>query len=196
MAYPSRKRKGLKTKKSVLIVCEGTHTEGGYFEKIRQLLRKPNVNVHVYGEGKSQMALLDAVDGRAKTKSKEITSAWVVFDKDNLAREEIEKTYKFATRRNVNIGFTNICFELWLLLHFESIKGGPLDKNQLYRKLERHLQTDNYEKSKGNWDLIEKVAVNFRTAVKHNKKLLKQQNDKFTNPFSNIHEIIEEIESL
>ncbi|GAA0609743.1 RloB family protein [Virgibacillus siamensis] len=195
MAIPSRRRKGLKTKKSMLLVCEGTHTEVSYFESIRQLLRKPNVTVEVHGEGKSQMALLDAAKAKIKNNKRDIVSSWVVFDKDDVTREQIEKTSKKAKERSIKVGFTNICFELWLLMHFQKV-GNPIDKKQLYRALESYLEITNYEKLKGDWELIEKIAYKYKTAIKNNKKLFSSQSDKFTNPYSNIFEILEEIEEL
>lgn len=44
---------------------------------------------------------------------------WIVFDRDQITKNQFEDAKKYAEEENYNIGFTNSLFEIWLLLHFE-----------------------------------------------------------------------------
>ncbi|MGP4061490.1 RloB family protein [Halobacillus sp. H74] len=192
MPLPRRKRKGLKQKDTILIVCEGEKTEKLYFEGLKQLLNSPNVKVKVFGTGKSCMKLLDHAIKKYETMKKDAEKIWIVFDKDDIRREEIEKTLKNARENGINYAFSNECFELWLLLHYERVER-HIGRAVLYEKMSKYTGYNNYEKNKGNPDMIDKVLPFWDSAVENSKELFDDQKDLFKNPFSNVHMLVEDL---
>jgi hypothetical protein len=80
-------------------------------------------------------------DGRAN-------EAWAVFDKDGhpKAEEAFELAEKEINKKKVNIAFSSICFEYYLLLHFECI----------YRKFNQFIDINKYAKEKQYWEETKK----------------------------------------
>jgi hypothetical protein len=62
-------------------------------------------------------------EGHRELKDGTFNEVWAVFDKDQhpRAKEAFELAEKEVDGRYVNIAFTSICFEYYLLLHFEKI---------------------------------------------------------------------------
>lgn len=110
-------------KRSIFIACEG-HTEEYYFKALREIVNdSPTYSVSV--------ELLDLEDGTrqdplglvetAKLVNDEegYNEVWVVFDKDRDRDEALQKAFEFARQHNIQIAFSSIAFEHWILLHFE-----------------------------------------------------------------------------
>ncbi|MEC1551565.1 RloB family protein [Bacillus haynesii] len=197
MPYPKRTSRGLKTNPNILIVCEGTSTEVNYFNGIRRQINLPTlqIEVKVLGVGKSKQELVKHAIGYRNKTSKKVKSTWVVFDKDDLSNEDVDKTIKFAKDNNVNVAFTNACFELWLVLHFTKIDPNrQLTHKQLYKLIEKKFNIVNYEKKgKSNALLIEDIAGHYTKALEHNQLLYSKQKIKHRNPYSDVNFLIQEL---
>ncbi|GAA0434276.1 RloB family protein [Virgibacillus sp. AGTR] len=193
MPIKRRKKKGLTKHKSILLVCEGKETEVIYFERLKQLLNLPNVTIKVDGTGKSGISLLNTASGKVSNSKKNFDSVWIIFDKDNLPRDQLELTFKKAEERNIGVGFTNLCFETWLLLHFEFLNGEyDLTKTKLHKKMSDYLKVK-YGESKSQIDIIGKIAERWETAKQHSEALMSNQNDRYVNPYSNIHIVLNDL---
>ena len=74
-----------------------------------------------------------------------------MYDKDEQTTESIENAVRCAQRHRPEIKtiFSNECFELWLLLHFEEVNR-YMTRENLYGRLEKvlHLK-DSYRNFKG-----------------------------------------------
>ena len=100
-----------------LIVCEGTKTEPNYFEHIRSGFKRGAVNINIYKFGGSGLPLIKAAMKQADNVS--YTQVWCVFDRDNLSSKVFTTMYQQATKYGFNVAYSNPCFEVWYLLHFE-----------------------------------------------------------------------------
>lgn len=110
--------------KRVLILCEGQSEQiyiNGYKSEDLNKRRLANVEVKIYQpKDYSPKGLL----AEAKLKRREAIregmpydKIWIVFDRDGHAN--VPQTFEEARVANINIAFSSVCFEVWILLHFE-----------------------------------------------------------------------------
>jgi hypothetical protein len=122
-------------KEYFLIVCEDESTEPTYFKKVFQeefekLLPKDTIRIETVGTGRNSLGVVEkAVEkriSRTEIIPKTIDHVWAVFDKDDLDQNEttakrFEEAFSVAAANDINIAYSNECFELWLLLHFVNV---------------------------------------------------------------------------
>lgn len=94
----------------------------------------------------------------SSTEKKKIDKILVVFDKDDDSWEAIEKAFALAKANNIGVCFSNECFELWLLAHFEKIQREKKWTRQLlYPRLTQLLKIKSYEDEKANKTIIQRI---------------------------------------
>lgn len=118
-----------KTKKhiartSIFIACEGRNSEPLYFESIaEQIEDEGNLAVTIYPDRSHSNPKTDALGliREAQSRGDEFDELWVVFDKNGYTKhsEAFALAEGNGHRKKVNIAFSSIAFEHWLLLHFE-----------------------------------------------------------------------------
>jgi RloB-like protein len=106
-----------------LIVCEGEKTEPNYFKSF-PVSTRPEVTI--VGAGCETIAVV--------TKAIELMTAkkfdrvWCVFDRDpskvNNTAPRFREALKIADKENINVAYSNECFEIWYLLHFHYFNTG------------------------------------------------------------------------
>lgn len=106
----------------VAIVCEGEKTERNYFAWFKPRLRGrlkielPDTNV----TDPVKLALCaKSMVARYDLKFKDGDRLYVVFDADQNTQAQLDRAGSIARTAQAVIGFSNPCFELWYLLHFE-----------------------------------------------------------------------------
>jgi len=112
-------------RRKLFIFCEGEKTEPNYIKGyIGTLSRKALRDViQVQPTRKNTPAQLVDVAIAQKNGGAGLAGDvfWVVYDRENVTKysdELHDKAYKKAKDNNVNIALSNVCFEMWLLLHF------------------------------------------------------------------------------
>jgi len=110
--------------KRVLILCEGQSEQiyiNGYKSEEVNKRRLAKVDVEIYQpKDYSPHGLLTEAKKKAKDAKKDkmpYESVWIVFDRDGHAN--VPQTFEEAPIAKINIAFSSICFETWILLHFE-----------------------------------------------------------------------------
>jgi hypothetical protein len=116
-------RKGKIIKKSVYILTEG-NTEEAYFSRIGEI-----VGGDTEWRYSVKVEVREIIDGsytdpvnivrEAKKSKKDYDEVWVVFDKDRERDDQNAKAIELAKKSKVNVAFSSISFEHWLILHFE-----------------------------------------------------------------------------
>ena len=132
-----KRKKKDKLKYRIYIVCEGTNTEPNYF---REIAEKPEVfesfAITIYPSEEEKNQGLDKQGESIKTDainlvniarkySSDYDEVWAVFDKDGYTKhEEAFENAQKAERgeKVVNIAFSSIAIEHWILLHYEQNK--------------------------------------------------------------------------
>ncbi|MDD2798023.1 MAG: RloB family protein [Bacteroidales bacterium] len=115
--------------KRVLILCEGLSEKiyiNGYKSEPRNRDRLSKVEIEVYQpHNYSPYGLLTEAKKR-KTEAEDdglpYESVWIVFDRDG--HQNIPKTFEESADSDINIAFSVVCFEYWILLHFETTSRG------------------------------------------------------------------------
>lgn len=148
-----RQPKGKKLRKSIYVFTEG-YTEKNYFSILnKKYNRTATVKVTIHPTSKQGRCLLNHALGKistlSNTEKRNLGGVYIIFDKDSLENDEIEGVLKDAKANNIDIGFSNSCFEVWLLAHFEKPNESHT-KDRLYKKLEEYLDCEQYERNHKN----------------------------------------------
>jgi hypothetical protein len=194
----NQKRGKRKVKRRLFIVCEGKKTEPNYlngFLKDCNFRGRP-VEVRVVKvEKNTAKELVEKADALREIPGDEV---WAVFDKNGYTKHH--EAFKRAKDKRVNIAFSSISFEYWILIHFE-YSTRPFDSAD---KIIRYLKSKgymNYEKNDETiYDAIKDRTI---TAVTHAKKVRKYQHEANPgcktyelNPYTNIDDLIEAIHKI
>lgn len=104
-----------------IIGCEGINQERLYFLKLQQLInaiptRKYNV---LFDFAEPYGGNPRCVVERAVNKSIGKSNKAALFDYDNM-QKQYEEAIDLAFDHSIEVGYTNYCFDLWLLLHKEA----------------------------------------------------------------------------
>ena len=137
MARQSRSK--VKQLKNLLIV-DG-ETEEVYFKNILQrynMSAKDVKRVAPSGGNAVTSALSEARSFEA-TMRKQYLNYYIIIDRDFLSRDEFERIRREANQmHNVELIFSNIAFEVWLLAHYQNMTARPVDAdadNARYRRV-------------------------------------------------------------
>ncbi|MBD9892304.1 RloB domain-containing protein [Enterococcus faecalis] len=151
-----RVKKGKKLKPNVMIFCEG-ETEEAYLRLIKRKYSAVNIKSKLkvktcrrQGEALVEYAV-SCIGSMGKAERDNYDLFYVMYDKDEQTTESIENAVRCGQRHRPEIKtiFSNECFELWLLLHFEEVNR-YMTRENLYGRLEKvlHLK-DSYRNFKG-----------------------------------------------
>ncbi len=157
----SLRRKPAKRKPKVAIVlfCEGGRTEPTYFEGLRRSLNNSLVQVEIVGGvGVPQTVVDRAVERLQRIRRRGASSferndeVWALFDEDE--HPHVAEAVARASARGVSIGYSNPCFELWLLLHICD-HDAPVDRKKLQKKLSKVCGSYNAKSKSVNFNALE-----------------------------------------
>jgi RloB-like protein len=187
-SYSPRKLDIRETKQRFLIVCEGTKTEPNYFKSFRV----PKDVITVQGVAKDPSGLVKSAQEFAA--EDDYDQVWCVFDRDPGTDSWTAQNFNSAMQKAEALGFqvaySNECFEIWYILHFEYLNTG-LPRDDYGRKLRQHLDQ---EYKKNDLDMYKKILDKQPIAIKLAKKLLASydpHNPEKDNPCTTVHLLVE-----
>lgn len=186
-----RKRKNKKALAQLIyIFCEG-ESEEVYLNMLKQKYRLPNVKIKVVAADLSGKRL---VEKAIETMNyHHINTGYVIFDRDEHKRQELEECNKLANKNHISIIFSSIDFEIWILMHFEAVTRSYTRKELEQKRSGKNYFNTDYKNFKCNSYrryLFDRVQY----AVENANKLYKTNNHWITDdPFTNIHLYIDEI---
>ena len=183
-----------------LVYAEGTKTEPNYINEIKSLIAnkyncRPNeIQIVIANENNSRNTvglvqfMIEDVTKRAK--NEKINHVWVMFDRDDFPKDNFdnaikkieslnnsenqnEDSFHYNTKDLISYHacYSNECFELWLILHFEYLSS-QLTRQQYYDKLGDYLK-QTYDKTTDDvLGLILKNGGSIDNAIKYAKKLV------------------------
>ena len=151
MARPSRSK--VKQLKNLLIV-DGD-TEERYFKNILQRYNMSAKDVKKVSPSGGQAISSGMSEARSfeTAMRKQYSNYYIIIDRDYLSRDEFERIRREANQmQNVELIFSNVAFEVWLLAHYQNMTARPVDAdadNDRYRRvLSNYLDTP-YKKGDG-----------------------------------------------
>lgn len=181
-------------KKVIHVYTEGTKTEPNYLGAIKDELRLPEIDIKIHGMRASTLSLVDFVI-KEKEGEDEDTEWWVVFDRDD--HEHFDLSIEKAKSNGINVAYTNECFELWFILHFEFLNTS-IGRDQFETKLTRLLGIK-YEKS---MDIYSLIKDRESLAIRNAKKLENEHNEAGVtsfikrDPSTTVYKLVENLRTL
>ena len=114
----SERKKVLLKSGAYLIVTDAEKTEKNYFEGIKASISdnlKNDLQIKIY----SNKALSKIIDFAAEQRNKDerFRDIWLVFDRDEV--KNFDKLIEEAKENKMNVGWSNPCFETWLMSYFQ-----------------------------------------------------------------------------
>jgi len=120
----SERKKVLLKSGAYLIVTDAEKTEKNYFEGIKNIIPdnlKNDLQIKIY----SNKALSKIIDFAAEERNKDerFRDIWLVFDRDEV--KNFDKLIEEAKENKMNVGWSNPCFEIWLISYFKKEYSQP-----------------------------------------------------------------------
>ncbi len=220
-------KKRLKQYSTHLIYAEGSETEPLYIENIKNILDKDsnflssNILIETIPEsgGANTLSLIEYAEKDVKKRLKNnerISYVWIFYDKDSFpksnfdnAKNKIEAKNKkeFVNSDNDYVDeneirweacWSNECFEIWVLLHFNYIesalsrkRGNKNDNliNMINENLEKSGCNFSYEKNNKNiYNLLNQYG-DVSKAIKYAKRL--EEKNGTQNPSTGVYKFLE-----
>jgi hypothetical protein len=117
----------------ILVVTEGKVTEVSYLKALKVILKRsfelPSIPLEngdpltLVELAKQKRIALEREAKRSGDPKTRLDEVWCVFDRDIHHRPRLSQAIDNAYAANINIAFSNPCFELWLLLHYREQPG-------------------------------------------------------------------------
>lgn len=134
----------------ILIACEDKNTEPYYFGEYKKLFEeiwpKETLFLKPIGTGRNSKGVVQQAIEERSNLGTTVDQTWAVFDKDDLDKSEgnikrFNEAFTSGKENDVKIAYSNECFELWLLLHFEDInKEAAIPRTEIYNRLENAIK--------------------------------------------------------
>ena len=131
-----------------LIVTDAEKTEKNYFEGIKASIPenlKNDLQIKIY----SNKALSKIIDFAAEQRNKDerFRDIWLVFDRDEV--KNFDKLIEEAKEAKMNIGWSNPCFEIWLMSYFQIPKNIDVSQKccETFEKIFKENTSKKYKKS-------------------------------------------------
>lgn len=184
------------------IFHNGEVAEVNYFQDFKHFLavRDAKVNVVNYWKqtkGKAPWQVIErAINFKTSEKisEKDADQIWCVFDVDDFLKQDKEtftKALKKAKENHINIAWSNPCFELWPMLHFELIETA-IDAESCQKKLKVFFKGIGIDYKKNCEGLFDKLFNKQTSAITRAKKISKE-NDPKINPSTTVFRVVEEL---
>lgn len=206
-----RKGKGKLLKPKLHIFCEGKKTEPIYLTSYLDRFHPNNRLIQI--EKTNKNTPVELIEVAIKLKSDKDTPSndrfWVVYDRESTSKYSDalhQKAIDNAKQNNIQIAFSNVCFEVWILLHFTKNTApyssfNNLLKNSKLNDYVKQLGLKKYNKSENQlFHLIQdKINVAKKNAEQMNLQIIKSSNFNENqpyklNPYSNVHKLLDYID--
>jgi hypothetical protein len=185
-----KRRPSLPPRRRILIVCEGSVTEPGYFSGLARLKREViKIEIrHDHQDPKSIVELAVRLKKEAHRKSlrcreENFDAIWCVFDQDE--HPMLAEARQQARDNCIDVAFSNPNFGLWLLLHFEECTQ-PILPRELQRKLEAYAAVSGSNRKRVEFD---RLRSGVEMAIQRSERLCERQRDSgsgYANPWTNV----------
>lgn len=175
----------------ILILCEDEKSSVLYFKKFP--VDREVVIIDCEGTGKNTDSLMEDAINRKREASNDghpYQQIWVVFDRDSFPLRNFNRAFDLAKKhRDIIACWSNECFELWYLLHFQ-FQNTAMDRERIFKEVGRKVGR-NYEKNDGG--IYEILEIKIPTAIANARRLdqMNKINDTHHgNPSTKVHDLV------
>lgn len=115
-----RRKRNVQAPKKAMLIVGASEREALYFSQVRKDCRYTNLSV-IDGSRNTSIENVIIYAGKKRREGK-FDSTWVVFSLSDWALEpkQVRELFKLATKKRVQLAWTNPSFPLWILLHVQS----------------------------------------------------------------------------
>lgn len=212
---PKPRKKSKRVVHNILrILCEGEKTEPNYFNGYLLQNHSSNrllkvVTVEPTNKNTPVQLVEEAIKRMCSPSFNKGDEYWVVYDREAIAKysDSLHKEARDKANSNgVNIAITNVCFEVWLLLHFKAVTApytncDDVIKTSGLRNLLESVGIKSYDKADASLfeAISDKVNEARCRAEKMNEEALKsaipgQNAPHNLNPYSDVHKLLDAID--
>lgn len=197
------------------VYCEGEKTEpnylNGYINKSFPTNRRLKI-INIEDTRKNTPVQLVEVAVKAKKEYPDGDVFWVVYDRESEQKYKNElhfQAYEKAQSHTIKAAISNVCFEIWLLLHFQETIApysnfDDLRKNSALRtECERRGLLDYDKASQDIFGIFtEKEIADARTRAEKLNKLTEQSADPSCtrpyqwNPYTDVHKLLDAMDEF
>ncbi len=173
-----RKQNTRNANKMFFILCEGEKTEPQYFQSLINTLNYPEKLLKVKVVKTRKNTCKELVNEGKDIKGSPKDEVWVVVDKDGYTHHP--QAFNTAKDNKIQIAFSSIAFEIWVLCHFEkTTRQFPKSEDVIkYINTKRHFP-GGYQKNDP--DLYTKIKDKMTSTAFTNAKFLRNHH-KSANP--------------
>lgn len=194
----SRGRNLRSIKKNIYISCEGD-AEENYLKGLKKCFsRKANIKI----SNSKRTAAKDVVKNlitRYKSEYQKGDLKYCIFDSDENSKQALDDAKKLADKIGAKIIYSNPCFEIWLLWHYEKDFSIQDSRENLKRKIE-HLIKIEYWNSVNLYDIVNQKLNTAQMNYLQRKAELENYNIPFyskeSNPYTNFDELLNDLFTL
>lgn len=196
------------TKKFFHLFFNGEVAEPQYFKGFNNLPSNFRIKLHRMAKDKSEAPwqLIDraikvksALELKDEFNSKDGDEAWCVFDVDDYLKQSPQKfneAIKKAEKNGIKLCWSNQCFEIWFLLHFEYCES-VISRKDYDQKLKTYFKKECggfiYQKNR---DVFDELRSLQEKAIKNAEKLFKLHPNLQDNPSTTVFEIVGNLKKL
>lgn len=211
---PKQKSKTVRALPPVMyIYCEGKNTERIYLQGYLDQFHKGDRDKKLVPTNKNTPVQLVevAIAHKNSTSCPKGDSFWVVYDRESTAKYPDQlhlNAHELAKKAGINIALSNVCFEIWLLLHLVENTAPFTSCDDLlakspFKKELKKLGVQQYDKSLV--DLFNLIGKNVETARQRAKKMNKATVDSAAkgvtlphqlNPYTDVHLLLDAIDEF
>ena len=179
----------------IIVICEGALTEPIYF---RALAKHYRTLIDVEGAAGVPMSVvnraIELLPRRSRSRKDNFEKndkVWAVLDRDEHP-QYIEATNK-AKSAGIDVGYSDPCFELWLVLHFRDWDS-PVDRHKIQAELRKLVPE--YDPGKSKTVDFDTIRGEVQEAEKRAKRLegnRAAERDPYGNPSTSVFELTAQI---
>ena len=198
----SRKGKQEKVLKPRLhIFCEGAKTEPNYLNGyIERCFPGTTLTVVEKTDKTTPVQLVDeAIAAKGRRDVLDTDQFWAVYDRESVVKHSADlhnQARDKAKSNGINVALSNVCFEVWLLLHFqETVPAYACCDDLLHRsRLKKHIP--GYDKGDKREFLPEEIDAARKNAVRLNKQTIAAADRSWNkehqwNPYTDVYKLLD-----
>ncbi len=199
----NRKTNTRKPIRKFFVFTEGKNTEPEYLQALGRLYRDADVKIIDLGAAGVPFTLArKAIDflngtGLKKSKGRSLDSfekndqVWAMFDRDT--HPKVPEAIDACKRNGVHLAYSNPCFELWLILHFEDF-----NKSDGHTAVQKHFEKvcDAYSTKSGKTSDCESYIGKLSEAEARAEKLVQKRREEdaeYNAPWTSVHKLTEAV---
>ncbi|WP_154721630.1 RloB family protein [Ciceribacter sp. T2.26MG-112.2] len=194
-----RKVENRTPKQKIVIYSEGEKTERDYFDAMRRSFQSVLVDIEIIGGAGvpltiAKAATLKAQSVRRRNRGQSYASRdefWAVFDRDE--HPNVQEAIDRCHQADVGVAFSDPCFELWLILHFQDYDR-PDHRHDVQRYLERLCgDYDHARRKTTNCEKLMALVVQAETRAERQLARRKEEGDPPASPYTTVYELTRRI---